>query len=460
MFEFLGTVSAIPKNQLYLYYFVLALLYLLFLRGLRPTILTAIIFLLFNQGFFDGAIIGFGPPLIKGVISFLLFLLLFRTNIGNLDKRDRAVLIIFVLFTVVFFFGYLYNGINLLWGLFQYYKFFLPVSLFFIVKGMNMGESEYYYYYGLIIKLMWFQIAFSVVKLLIIGFRENIVGSINNAGGSTGIGLSIFAIIMLWVMRGKRFLGKDWWFILLLLIIPVASNKRAIWLIYPLILFILHSRIITVQTMKRALVIVFVLVYVGFRLNPSFNPEKQLWGSFDPKFAYEYILSYSGVSTDRIEGDLAEGRWGTNIALAQEIIRRPFSEELLIGIGKTRGGGSDRYREDFVPEDYGFASQTVFSGIGIVIIQFGWIIALLVFLLFLNVIYSIPDRKVANIFAFFFLWEYIIYNGGTVFRPVSFVVLVLSVRIVSYFLKHPKESNETLSFRSPSELYGRPKLDA
>lgn len=460
MFEFLGTGSAIPKNQLYLYYFVLALLYLLFLRGLRPTILTAIIFLLFNQGFFDGVIIGFGPPLIKGVISFLLFLLLFRGNFGNLDRRDRAVLVIFVLFTVVFFFSYLYHGINILWGLFQYYKFFLPVSLFFIIKGMNMGESEYHYYYGLIIKLMWFQIAFSVVKLIIIGFRENIVGSINNAGGSTGIGLSIFAIIMLWVMRGKRFIGKDWWFILLLLIIPVASNKRAIWLIYPLMLLILHSRQITAKRVLIMVIILPIFVYVGFRLNPSFNPEKQLWGSFDPQFAYEYIMSYSGVGVNEQDSDLAQGRWGTNIALAQEIMRRPFSEELLIGIGKIRGSDSDRYREDFVPEDYGFASQTMFSGIGVVIIQFGWIIALLVLLLFLNIIYSIPDRKVANVFALFFLWEYIIYNGGTVFRPVSFVVLVLSVRTVSYFLKQSKESNEIPILMSPNGLSGRPRLNA
>jgi hypothetical protein len=67
--------------------------------------------------------------------------------------------------------------LSLLWASYQYYKYFVPIVLFFALKGLNMSSEDATYYGNLVIKLMLFQVVFSILKLIIIGFRENITGT-------------------------------------------------------------------------------------------------------------------------------------------------------------------------------------------------------------------------------------------------------------------------------------------
>lgn len=78
---------AVPKNQLYLYYLILAIVYIIFLRNLRPTYLTATIFLLFNKGFPESLIPDYGTAITKIFFVMLLLILLVRAKNRITDKK-------------------------------------------------------------------------------------------------------------------------------------------------------------------------------------------------------------------------------------------------------------------------------------------------------------------------------------------------------------------------------------
>lgn len=431
MFEFKTSVHAIPQNQLFLYYFLLAVVYLIFLRNLRPTYLTATIMLLFNQGFLESLVPSYGVVMTKALFVVLLFIILIRMKIKKVDKREVLILWLFLTFSILFFTNYVIYGINLLWALYQYYKYFFPVALFYAIKNISFSVDETLYYARLIVKLLWFQIVFSLIKLAVMGFRENVTGSIANLGGGIGIGYAVTGVILYWVMKNNQIKGRDWWFILLLLVIPVVSNKRAVWLIYPIIVALLIGQRITVQTLRKFSFIIFfvpIILYVGLRLNPTLNPEGRLWGSFDPRYAYEYILSYSGVSEEKQEEQYAQGRWGASSAIIDQVITQPLEKESLIGFARSRSG---RLSEEFRAEEYGLMSGTMVSAIGMMFLQNGWVATLLIIIVFLQMIYTIPDRRVANIIAIYILWDTIFYSGSMINAPVQSVLLVLAIRIIT-----------------------------
>ena len=439
-FDFLTASEAMPMQQLYLYYFILFLIYLLFLRGLKPTYLTATMFLMVNQGFFESLL---GRPGIVGVkigLVILIIILLIKSRPTNLTNREMVVLWGFVAFSILIYLGYILNGVSVVWASYQYYKYAFPVAMYFIIKGLHLSEKQFEYYTDLLFKLLIFQVIFSVVKILVIGFRENITGSIANTGGGIGIGYAVMGTITYWVVKKGDLSAKDWRFVFMLLVIPAASTKRAIWFLFPIIVVMLMGEKLSKNFMRNAATLLLVaplLIYVGFRLNPSLNPEKKLWGSFDPQYAIDYALSYSGVSEEKLEGDYAQGRWGSSVAIVKETVADPFTKESLIGFARSRSGS---FSEDFRPEDYGFMPGTMVSKIGGMIIQMGWLATLLIIFIFLLLIYSIPDRRIAHIIAFYVLWDTMLYSGSMINSPYQSVLLIYCIWIIKYQIeKHQKQ---------------------
>ncbi len=430
MFEFKTSLYPIPTNQLILYYLIALFIYILFLRNIKFTTLSLIIFLLFNQGYII-LLDRLNRP--SKVLFIILSLLLLFKGINNLklDKREQRILLLSILFTFFFFLNYIINGISLIWASYQYYKYFVPFVLFFALKSLNMSSEDVTYYGNLVIKLILFQVAFSILKLIIIGFRENITGTISNTGGGIGIGYAVMGTILYWAMNGKVIKGKDWLYILSFLIIPIASNKRAIWFIYPIIIFLLTLDKITRLSPKRiAYIIILIpcLIYFGFRLNPSLNPEKKLWGSFDFNYGVNYALSYSGVSEEQLESPYSQGRWGASSAIVKTTFQNPFSSNSLLGYGYSRRGNINT--DIFNPVDYGLMPGTMISSIGVMIVQMGWPATLLLILLFINMIYTIPDKKIANIITIYILWDTIFYSGSMINAPVQSILLLLVIMVI------------------------------
>jgi len=431
VFEFKTSIHDIPAGQLLLYYFVLFLCYLFFLRGVKLTTLGVSILLLFNQGFLL-LIDDQGRP-VKALFIALSLALLFRGRFSQLTKYDRRVLLYAFIFLVLYFFNYVLNGVSLLWAAPQFYKYYIPVALYFGIRGLRLTANQIDYYGNLTIKLMWFQVAFSVFKLMILGLRENIIGSISDTGGSIGITFAICGAIIYWLLKGKEIKGKDWWFMIGVLLLPAASNKRAIWLLYPIIISLLITRQISRQTLRKisyALILTPLIIYFGFRLNPTLNPERQLWGSFDPQYTLDYILSYSGMSTEKRQSDLAQGRGGASLAIISNTISRPLEPESLIGFARKRAKGVTM--GEFSAEDYGLMSGTMISGIGIMLLQFGWPATIILLLLFLNMIRGISDKRTRNVLIFYVIWDAIAYSGNLTNNAIHSIMLVLTILIALY----------------------------
>ena len=439
MFEFLGAETPIPINQLILYYLVALFIYFVFLRNIKFTTLSLLILLLFNQGFIILLDSSNRPSKVLFII--LSTLLLFKSKNLKLNKSEQRILYLFILFTFFFFMNYIINGVPLLWAGYQYYKYYVPIVLFFAIKGLNMSSEDAFYYGNLILKLILFQVAFSILKIAIIGFRENITGTISNLGGGIGIGYAIMGTILYWAMNNKDLQGKDWIYVLSFLIIPIASNKRAIWFIFPIIiLLIMYEKIIRLSARRVAYIIILVpfLIYFGFRLNPSLNPERKLWGSFNFNYAINYALSYSGVSEEQLEDPYAQGRWGSSALIVKTTLQNPFSRESILGYGRSRTG---YLSEEFNPVDYGLIPGTMISKIGVMIIQMGWLATLLIILIFINMIYTIPDKKIANIIAFYVLWDVIFYDGSMINVTFQSILLVLVIMIIRYLKPYNKMNN-------------------
>lgn len=426
MFEFKTSMHAIPALQLYSYYFVLFMLYLFFLRGVKLTTLSLTIMLLFNQGFLL-LIDDQGVP-VKILFIILVLVLLFKGRFSSINRKESRILIYSLLFMIMFFWNYIYSGVSLIWAAYQYYKYFMPIALYFGIKGLQLTMGQMDYYANLIIKFLWFQIAFSIVKLVIIGFRENIIGSVSDTGGNIGITMAVCGVIIYWLLKNKEFKGSDWWFVLGLTIVPIASNKRAIWLLYPIILVFLITHFISRKTLRKlsyAVLLLPVMFYLGLRLNPSFNPQRKIWGSFDPDFAVNFILSYTGVSEEKRESDLAQGRLGTAMAVISSVASRPLETNNLIGFPKARSGRLSY--DSFDAEDFGMASGYITSGIVMMLLQHGWPATLFLILAYINMISTIPDKRTRNILLFFMLWDTFLYSGtvlNTTFHSMLFVITV------------------------------------
>ena len=110
----------------------------------------------------------------------------------------------FILFSLLFYLNYIMSNVSLVWASYQYYKYIVPLAIYYGIRGLNLSAKQLEYYAKLIIKLMWFQVIFSIVKLLFLGFRENITGSIGDTGGNIGITFAVLGTIIYWLLTGSR----------------------------------------------------------------------------------------------------------------------------------------------------------------------------------------------------------------------------------------------------------------
>jgi len=433
MFEFKTSIHAIADTQLYLYYIVLFIAYLVFLRNVKMNLLSILIFTLYNQGFL--LLIDAQGRISKVLFAALVVSILFRSGNLKRGKRMNPILFSFLGFSALFYVNYLLSYVPLLWGVYQHYKYFVPVFLFWALISADFIERDLQYYIGLIVKLTWFQIAFSVVKLIIIGLRENITGSIGDSGGSIGISYAILPAILFWVAHNNTLRGKNWWFMFLVLLIPGASNKRAIWFLYPPLVYLMATHNITKQTLRKIAVTTLVfplLVYVGFRLNPSLNPDRKLWGSFDLQYTIDYSLSYSGVSEEKLEGPYAQGRWGATMTIINNILRDPVSRDNMIGTPRNRTGSLEV--EEFDYGAHGLVTGSMISGLGMLLLESGWPATLLLIIVFVGMIRFVPEHRIRFMFYALLAWNLILYSGTFMRGPTHSLLFVMTIVFTAKYL--------------------------
>ncbi len=413
MFEFRTIADAIPASQLYLYYFLVFILYLIFLRSLRPTALTLLILVLFNQGLFGSLIEEYGYIVFKVVILLTTAYLFARSKPIGSTRDYRVLILAFTLFSALYWLGVVLNELHLLMGLEKYVDYFVPFALFMSLRKKRITNEDFGYYSNLVIRLLWLQIAFSVIKLVMFGIRENIVGSIANRGGGVAVSYAITASLLYWALNGSKINLKHMLFYVLILLLPIASGKRAFWFIYPIVLLSTvasHRKILNITQYISLMVSIPVIVYFGFRINPSLNPEKKVWGSFSPTYTLTYAMEYSGLSEDSSDVGYAQGRIGASQAIVSKTTEDPLDRDSLIGVRYSQ----PRQMSDIISDEYAIGRGTLISYFGMNTLFYGWPAAVLLTFIYVYIAFTLKNRKLVIPFAVFVLWDHLFYSGVSV----------------------------------------------
>lgn len=449
MFEYEARTSihAIPVQQQIIYYGILAALYLLFLRVKGWDAITVVILLIFTQGFF----LAFGRTgfmVFKGVMSVAVMLSLWTGTRLRISLNGLISIFLFFLFSLMYFLGSHYSGSSYAVMINQYYKYLIPFGVFLAITKSRRFQENPDHYIRFIVKLIQFQIVFTIVKIIVIGFRENIIGSVATTGGAVSVTYALMGALLFWRLRGEKLIGNDWLVLFSFLIIPIGSNKRAIWLIFPMLLGLLMVKNVTKRSLKNIstiLLLIPILVYFGFRFNPSFNPERVFWGSFDPEFAINWMINYS-TGANRTNATLGYGRIGTAEVIVGNITQDPWSNTSLLG-----HGGSNIDEEDIDPRSLGIAGGTV-AGFAQDLIVYGWPTTVVFFLWSLSLIWAIRDRHNRLTILILLLWNYFFYTGGFLRSPANAFIFFITLA----YLK--QKSMQAVAFKLPQQIHDPQQL--
>lgn len=411
MTELKSIIHDIPQQQLYLYYGLIVITYVVFFRRTKYDKLTMILLLSFNMAlvtFVDVTDI-LGKLLVGAAVAWSLI----HARMTSFRRIDLIVSMSFVAYSVTFFYSYSRNDLPLVHALLQYYKYLIPCMLFLSLRYSMRFKDGSRYYMSLFISLIMLQVVFSIYKLIIMGFRENIVGSIANAGGDAAVLVTVIGSMAYWVSKDCELKGSDYLFPILTLIIAAASDKRAIWMLFPMILVMFNwdkVKKVKIKNIGIILIMIPLTVYVGFRLNPTLNPDRKLWGSFDLDYGLNYSLDYSGFSEDKLSQQRGEGRWGASLVIIQHYIGNVRNQDTLFGIGRDRNGRVIWGNVDV--DEIGLKRDgTMISFIGRSLLIDGLLGTVFYLVCYISMISTISNRRIRRVFMTVVVWDALLYSG-------------------------------------------------
>jgi hypothetical protein len=370
----------------------------------------------------------------------------FRTNF------DTPVNTAFILFTIHFWVSYLFRGGPIITILSQYlYKYSLTYLLFHCFKGMMFDMTERNYYLKFLFKLIKIQVGLSILKLIIVGngTYEAIVGSISAKGAGVAVVLPIVLTILYWVAKEGKIKRKDWFKIMSFVLISFASAKRQTIIIFPLIIYFLFtyvSRKFEVNKFAKYLIFGVIFFVLGAKLNPTFNPERKVWGSFDLNYVTDYILEYNFGTSDVDEitsnTDETKGRGATIANLAPSDLGINSWGDFIIGNGvRYIAVTSGRNLEGYEQEGLRGSVLGIIHG-------FGYLGTLLMVLFAYSIIYRLKEHRLANLLFGYYLYEFLFYANQVMFTNQSIIIVLFIIFTYNskYIenLKNERKQNENI----------------
>jgi len=440
-------MSLFPHDQLSLtqiiLYNIVCVLGLLYIYWKSPkTGVAPLIIFMFSGGLFsDFSSYTFGSNELLNIYKSIVFIwsiLLFLINLKSTNSFKKPLL--FLSLFVVYFFAvsFLFHDDNLPLVLSQLSKYispsFLTIALY---EETRRDSSRQIKLYSLFQRLILLQILMAIVKLLVLGsFMEGWVGTITGVrGGGAGTSLPLLGLFWLLLVSNMKINTKRIFFAIGLLFIGIMTGKRAVIILFPLLyIFLLlfvssyYKKVRNIQYIIPISIIVVGMFYLGLRLIPSFNPENKVWGSFDVKYAYDYTLEYS-TGIDESGGDLQEGvgRVGGVLLFWNDIKSGVDIDRILFGLGNEYMAYADI--DDYFNEDYylGITSRGSVTGVIYIYFTIG-LIGVLLLLLFILSWYPIIKYKRFRYFLLFtVLFDLIFYNAQMIFSIPMFTFLLFIV---------------------------------
>ena len=124
--------------------------------------------------------------------------------------------------------------------------------------------------------------------------------------------------------------------------------------------FYLHPRKKVLRKIALLLPFLPLIFYAGVRLNPTLNPERKVWGSFDFNYMMDYTTDYSLGTESKRNDEMAYGRVSSTILLIKKIISINYTNNDLFGIGQTVTR-STTYKE-FLAYNTGLGNKVAMNG--------------------------------------------------------------------------------------------------
>jgi len=424
----------------FLYWIIVSLAFVYIIYKYRYNAFFVLIILFY----FEGVFTFFGSLTWNFYKVFLLAYALYcyikyKGAISN-PPRIRLSLFLFAIFSLVFTLSSLVNNDPLLLFFNQYSRYLYGIISLVIISAFNKRHHSIEPINDLVYFLLKAQIVFSIINYLLMGIHENTVGSISSNGGSAATVIPVLGILWYWHYKKGVFRQKEWLFIIGLLFIGFVSVKRAIWIVAPAFLFLLMFYVPKRKINPRLLLLIPIaplIFYLGVRLNPTFNREHTVWGSFDFDYFFDYANGYTfGHEKESIieYGEkIYAGRGGATILTFERIFS---GDKPLSFLGN---GLKNMYAYDFnslenmeapmkinelnsVTMATGFF-QNYYTG-GVLLILSFWLYMLSLFSI-------IKKQRLFVVILVYFAWEYFLYANVSIRTPATSFLFILIVILFS-----------------------------
>jgi len=290
------------------------------------------------------------------------------------------------------------------------------------------------------------QIIISIGKMVILGgFLEGWVGSMTGIhGGGSGTSFPLLGLMWLALKTDMNFSRRDWLIAIGLLVLGFAAGKRAVWVMFP-VLFVILSTVVYRRNMTKKIALLLaltpVLFYIALRISPTFNPEKKVWGSFDPEYAINFGLKYSGgIDENHNEVQSGVGRLGAITWMIDQFSEK--GEDVMFGLGNeymTYAGIDNYFNASYYK---GIRGRGNITGIVSTFFTLG-IIGIIVYLAFIVTYFSTNRSRFNLCLLFVVLTDYIFYNAAIL----NSIPLLMFAMFLSYFspvLPDDDKENESI----------------
>jgi hypothetical protein len=176
------------------------------------------------------------------------------------------------------------------------------------------------HYADFFIKILLAQFLFAILKLVLWGPGESLVGSISFDGGGPSNVLPTLGFLLIFVHYRGKLTTKHWLYVFALLIVSLIGIKRSIVFILPITIFLTFFLIGNIKNLgKYFKFIPFIigLFILSIKVNPTLNPEQSYWGSFDIEYLINYSADYT-LGSDK-KTDAASGRGASFITFLNDL---------------------------------------------------------------------------------------------------------------------------------------------
>ncbi len=398
------------------------------------------IYILIILFFYSGLFAYFGKSIENLYKIFILFLTVYNVIKFNvfLKQPNNKLFLVFSILTLFYILSTIINGDYFNLAASQYSNYFIPFCFYFIfIHYINYNPCRFQNFNLLFYDLLLVQIILSVIKLFIFGLLESIVGSVSYIGGALATIIPLLGFMFIWISNNGNIEKKNILFTIALLIIPIASIKRAIWFVMPIVLFLFMFYVPKKRLNYKYLLIIPLLpiiVYLGIRLNPTLNKEGKTWGSFDLNYAIEYSLNYSfgkeDVLGNREEG---QGRGGATTMLFEKLFNFEDLEiHDFIGYGLNEFYTKDY--EEFDSDKFGVNHKGSVTGFFQNYISTG-LLGIICFVSYvMTMLFTIRNPRIRVSFLIIFCWEYF-FSPGILFRDPAMTVFFIYLLVYVSYIK-------------------------